>query len=127
MNERDWTRGLSHAAYITINGINMFLCLLRFLKYCDFQPRMGVVTRTLTRAFQDLAHFFALVFIVMAVYTFLGQIVFGSKVKQFSSLAQAWSSHVTVPFTVHHTPRVRNQRQQQAFTPPYLQSLPANG
>ena len=118
-----------HAAYITINGINMFLCLLRFLKYCDFQPRMGVVTRTLTRAFQDLAHFFALVFIVMAVYTCLGQIVFGSKVKQFSNLAQVWSSHhVTVPFTIHHAPRVRNElaAAAHAFTPPHLQSLPTN-
>lgn len=76
-------------AYITMQGINMFLCLLRFLKYCDFQPRMGVVTRTLTRAFQDLAHFFALVFIVLTLYTFLGQIVFGSKIKQFSTLGQA--------------------------------------
>jgi hypothetical protein len=46
--------------------------LYRYTKYCDFQPRMGVVTRTLSRAFQDLAHFFSLVFIVMALYTFLG-------------------------------------------------------
>jgi hypothetical protein len=75
--------------YITFHGVNIFLCLLRFLKYCDFQPRMGVVTRTLSRAFQDLAHFFFLVFIVLALYTFLGQIVFGAQVKQFSTLSQA--------------------------------------
>ena len=32
-----------HVLYITFHGVNIFLCLLRFLKYCDFQPRMGVV------------------------------------------------------------------------------------
>jgi|AntAceMinimDraft_5_1070358.scaffolds.fasta_scaffold20682_2 hypothetical protein len=75
--------------YVTFHGVNIFLCLLRFLKHCDFQPRMGVVTRTLSRAFLDLVHFFALVAIVLGIYTFLGQIVFGSHVQQFSTLAQA--------------------------------------
>jgi hypothetical protein len=42
--------------YNTLNGINIFLSLLRFLKYCDFQPRLGVVTRTLARAFQAGAY-----------------------------------------------------------------------
>ena len=73
------------SAYATINGINIFLCLLRFLKYCDFQPRMGVVTRTLSLAFQDLAHFIALLLIILFLYATMGTIVFGSKIEQFST------------------------------------------
>mmetsp|Transcript_10574 Transcript_10574/g.42685 ORF Transcript_10574/g.42685 Transcript_10574/m.42685 type:complete len:2274 (-) Transcript_10574:246-7067(-) len=72
-------------AYATMNGINIFLCLLRFLKYCDFQPRMGVVTRTLSLAFQDLAHFIALLLIILFLYATMGTIVFGSKIEQFST------------------------------------------
>ena len=71
--------------YATMNGINIFLCLLRFLKYCDFQPRMGVVTRTLSLAFQDLAHFIALLLIILFLYATMGTIVFGSKIEQFST------------------------------------------
>ena len=73
------------SAYATMNGINIFLCLLRFLKYCDFQPRMGVVTRTLSLAFQDLAHFIALLLIILFLYATMGTIVFGSKIEQFST------------------------------------------
>jgi hypothetical protein len=72
-------------AYATMNGINIFLCLLRFLKCCDFQPRMGVVTRTLSLAFQDLAHFIALLLIILFLYATMGTIVFGSKIEQFST------------------------------------------
>ena len=72
-------------AYATMNGINIFLCLLRFLKYCDFQPRMGVVTRTLSLAFQDLANFIALLLIILLLYATMGTIVFGSKMEQFST------------------------------------------
>ena len=101
--------------YNTINGINIFLCLLRFLKYCDFQPRMGVVTRTLARAFQDLAHFFILVFVVMLMYTFLGQIVFGSKIKQFSTIAQ--SARTVSSWTLAGDDRGRALQLHPSFTP----------
>ena len=75
--------------YGTFNGINIFLCLLRFFKAADFQPKLGIVTRTIGKSFQELAHFFALLGIVCMMYTFLGQVVFGSKLLQFSTLAQA--------------------------------------
>ena len=75
--------------YGTFNGINIFLCLLRFFKAADFQPKLGIVTRTIGKSFQELAHFFALLGIVCAMYTFLGQVVFGSKLLQFSTLSQA--------------------------------------
>ena len=75
--------------YGTFNGINIFLCLLRFFKAADFQPKLGIVTRTIGKSFQELAHFFSLLAIVCLMYTFLGQVVFGSKLLQFSSLSQA--------------------------------------
>lgn len=75
--------------YQTFHGINIFLCLLRFFKSCDFQPKLGIVTRTIGMAFQELAHFVSLLGVVAMVYTCLGHVVFGSKVEQFSSLTQA--------------------------------------
>ena len=47
----------SRGIYVTINGINIFLCLLRFFKAADFQPKLGIVTRTVGKSFQELAHF----------------------------------------------------------------------
>jgi hypothetical protein len=51
--------------YYALNGINILLLLARLLRRLDFQPRLGVVTRSLARAGPDLAHFavvFGLVF-----------------------------------------------------------------
>ena len=33
--------------YMALNAINLFLVLLRVIKLMDFQPRLGVITRTL--------------------------------------------------------------------------------
>jgi hypothetical protein len=75
--------------YVTINGINIFLCLLRFFKAADFQPKLGIVTRTVGKSFQELAHFFALLSAVCLMYLIFGQVVFGDKVQQFSNLSQS--------------------------------------
>ena len=75
--------------YGTLNGVNIFLCLLRFFKAADFQPKLGIVTRTIGMAFQELLHFFMLLGVVCGMYTLLGQVVFGSKVYGFSTTTQA--------------------------------------
>lgn len=75
--------------YMLINGINVFLLLVRVLELCDFQPRMGIVTRTLERAASDLGHFIVLMTIMLMGYAMMGHLVFGTTLQSFSTL---WNS-----------------------------------
>ncbi|GAQ83617.1 Ca2+-modulated nonselective cation channel polycystin [Klebsormidium nitens] len=77
------------AVYAGINGINIFFMILRILKHMHFQPRMGVLTRTLVEAGPDILNFFILWTIVFLGYSFMGHIVFGRSVDFFRSLG--WS------------------------------------
>jgi len=77
------------AAYMTINGVNVFFMMLRILKLCDFQPRMGIVTRTLILAASDISHFIVLLAIVLLGYSMMGHLVFGTTLRAFSTL---WDS-----------------------------------
>jgi len=94
--------------YVTINGINIFLCLLRFFKAADFQPKLGIVTRTVGKSFQELAHFFALLSAVCLMYLIFGQVVFGDKIQQFSSLAQ--SAQTVISWTLSGNDRGAGER-----------------
>ena len=98
----------SRGIYVTINGINIFLCLLRFFKAADFQPKLGIVTRTVGKSFQELAHFFALLSMVCLVYLIFGQVVFGDKVQQFSSLGQ--SAQTVIGWTLSGNDRGAGER-----------------
>ncbi|GAQ92259.1 Ca2+-modulated nonselective cation channel polycystin [Klebsormidium nitens] len=77
------------AVYAGINGINIFFMILRILKHMHFQPRMGVLTRTLVEAGPDILNFFILWTIVFVGYSFMGHLVFGRSVDFFRSLG--WS------------------------------------
>ena len=78
--------------YNTTFGINIMLLLFLFLKVIDFQPRLGIVTRTLSVAFQDLAHCFAILTIVFLVYAALGHITLGGQLEVFSSMESTCQS-----------------------------------
>ncbi|KAK3241418.1 hypothetical protein CYMTET_48806, partial [Cymbomonas tetramitiformis] len=72
--------------YMTMNGICSFLLIMRILKLCDFQPRMGIITRTLAVAASDLYHFFLLLLIIFLGYAITGHLVFGTTIKGFSEM-----------------------------------------
>eukprot|EP00897_Mesotaenium_endlicherianum_P002937 jgi/Mesen1/2671/ME000167S01821 len=55
----------------------------------DFQPRMGIITRTLSAASPELLHFFILWLIVFVGYATFGHLVFGRTIDQFRSLASS--------------------------------------
>lgn len=75
--------------YMTLNGINIMLTLLRILKLMDFQPRLGVVTRSLGLAASDLGHFFILAMIIFLGYSMMAHLIFGYSIKNFSTLGLA--------------------------------------
>ncbi|CAI5491725.1 unnamed protein product [Closterium sp. Naga37s-1] len=74
------------AVYFALQGINVFVMVLRLLKLMDFQPNMGLMTRTLRVAMPSLLHFFILFFLVFVAYATYGYLVFGMTLEQFSTL-----------------------------------------
>eukprot|EP00271_Cylindrocystis_brebissonii_P012760 TRINITY_DN31_c0_g1_i5.p1 TRINITY_DN31_c0_g1~~TRINITY_DN31_c0_g1_i5.p1 ORF type:complete len:1582 (+),score=269.36 TRINITY_DN31_c0_g1_i5:725-5470(+) len=75
------------ALYFALQGINVLLMVLRILKLMDFQPRMGIITRTVAKAAPDLAHFFLFFFVIFFGFAVFGHLVFGRSIDQFRTMA----------------------------------------
>jgi len=65
--------------YLSMSGVIVMLLILRLLKLLDFQPRLGLVTRTLARAAADLSHFSMLFVAVVGGFSITGHVLFGSR------------------------------------------------
>jgi len=78
--------------FILLNSVSVLLMILRVLKILHFQPRMGLVTRTIQRAFVDLAHFTFLFFFVTTGYAIVGHLTFGSEIYEFSNVGLAFET-----------------------------------
>ena len=65
------------AWYYALNGLNILLLIGRVLKLMDFQPRLGVVTRSLALAGPDLIHFCLVCGMVFVGYAMMGHLILG--------------------------------------------------
>ena len=65
------------------------LFVLRVMKDADFQPRIALVTRTVSNAASDLAHFIVLFGSVAIGYSISGTILFGHQYDAFSTLSNS--------------------------------------
>eukprot|EP00937_MAST-01D_sp_MAST-1D-sp2_P002085 g2085.t1 len=82
--------------YVALNVVSVILMTARVIKLLDFQPRLGLVTRTLAVAALDLCHFFLVFVLVLCSYGYIGHISFGPTLKRFSSFGLAISTLVAV-------------------------------
>ena len=92
------------AWYYALNGINILLLIGRVLKRMDFQPRLGVVTRSLALAGPDLIHFCLVCGMVFVGYAMMAHLIFGNTI-QVSRMQQMPPVSVSVcecGFMVHH-------------------------
>ncbi|CAI5971213.1 unnamed protein product, partial [Closterium sp. NIES-64] len=77
---------MCRAVYFALQGINLFLMMVRLLKFMDFQPYLGVITRSLALATPSLLHFFLLSFAVFFCFSMYAYLVFGGALEQFSTV-----------------------------------------
>ena len=77
------------AWYYALNGINILLLIGRVLKRMDFQPRLGVVTRSLALAGPDLIHFCLVCGMVFVGYAMMAHLIFGNTI-QVSGSVTGW-------------------------------------
>lgn len=100
------------AWYYALNGINILLLIGRVLKRMDFQPRLGVVTRSLALAGPDLIHFCLVCGMVFVGYAMMAHLIFGNTIQVSAS-----SYHVTINcFNFLSSGPVRCQQTTTALT-----------
>jgi hypothetical protein len=73
----------------TVSCYSIAFMTFRTLKLLDFQPRLGLVTRTISKAAQDLLHFGLIFVFVFFAYACMGHLTFGGSVTQFSTLSKS--------------------------------------
>ena len=62
----------------------------------DFQPKMALITRTLSNTMVDLAHFFVLFTIVWMGYTIAGYQLFGHLFVDFSNFSRGATALIVI-------------------------------
>ncbi|GMH94595.1 hypothetical protein TL16_g12950 [Triparma laevis f. inornata] len=65
-----------------INGVALLLLIMRLLKNLDFQPRLGLVTRTLSNAVVNLSHFILVFGLIFFSYSVMGHLAFGGELEK---------------------------------------------
>ena len=73
-------------------GIVVTIFTFKVVKSLDFQPRMGLITRTLSKAGSNLVHYFVLFIFVFLGYFVVGNVIFGSQFGAMSTLPRAFES-----------------------------------
>lgn len=79
-------------AYMEVNGICMLLVMLRLLKLLDFQPKLGLITKTIFKAASDLGHFMIIFVFVVGIYTVQAYYLFGNSIEDFSNPGAAFNT-----------------------------------
>lgn len=79
--------------YMQLHGFCLIIVLLRLMKLLDFQPRLGLVTKTIAHAMTDLVHFFVLLCVILGVYWIMSYYLFGGQMYAFSNMQLAFHSN----------------------------------
>ena len=80
-------------SYMQLHGFCLIIVLLRLMKLLDFQPRLGLVTKTIAHALVDLIHFFILLCVILGVYWVMSYYLFGAQIEAFSKLDMAFHAN----------------------------------
>ena len=76
------------------NVICVVLATMRLIKLLDFQPKLGLVTRTIAKAKNDLFHFLLILLTILLVYAVCGLVIFGEICESFSEFGKAFETVV---------------------------------
>ncbi|KAJ1489415.1 Polycystin cation channel-domain-containing protein [Baffinella frigidus] len=71
---------------LTVNFVSILLCILRFFKYYQFQPRLQIVNKTMGAAVVHLYHFMLIFGIILCGFAVLGHLNFGKQSRDFVTI-----------------------------------------
>ena len=78
--------------YSICNICVLFFALFTFFKIFHDHPQLGIVTATLAEGASELAYFGIVYVVVNLHYMFIGTILFGNELLEFSNLIEAWNT-----------------------------------
>merc|ERR1712079_664648 len=64
----------------------------RFFKAFSAQPRLSLVTQTITKASIDVLHFAVVFLTVFMIYTFSAMILFGQELEEFANFSRSFNT-----------------------------------
>ncbi|KAK9805176.1 hypothetical protein WJX72_003648 [[Myrmecia] bisecta] len=79
------------AAFTAVQGIILVLLMIRWVQQWHFQPKLGIVTRTLARSLPDLAHLGVSVAVTLVVLAMSVHLILGERARALSTYAGAVS------------------------------------
>ena len=78
--------------YSSCQGIVVILYTFKVIKSLDFQAGIGLITRTLSTAGNNLIHYLILFMFVFCGYSVAGNVMFGSQFADFSTITRAFQT-----------------------------------
>ena len=69
-----------------VNFVNCLLCVFRFFKFYQFQPRLQIVNKTLAASTVNLYHFTIIFFVIFVGFAVIGNIMFGGQYRDFHTI-----------------------------------------
>ncbi len=108
------TLGDLQGYFASFSGISVILLVFKLIASLDFQPKMGLITRTLSSAGSNMAHFMALFSLVFIGYAVVGNLMFGSLYAGMATLAD--TCQTLMFFTLDFDPSLFYAQMNHAIT-----------
>ncbi|KAK9805301.1 hypothetical protein WJX72_012052 [[Myrmecia] bisecta] len=86
------------AAFTAVQGIILVLLMIRWVQQWHFQPKLGIVTRTLARSLPDLAHLGVSVAVTLVVLAMSVHLILGERALALSTYAGIGGVHLRRDF-----------------------------
>lgn len=85
--------------YRILAFVNLFVLMVRFFKAFGGQPKLAVITKTMSMAAVDIAHHMVIMTILLLTFMFAGMFIFGQEVVEWGSFQGALSTTLYIWFT----------------------------
>jgi hypothetical protein len=73
----------------TMIAVYIVVMMLRFFKAFRANPRLNVVAQTMVDGATDIVHFFVVFILIFVAFSVAGQVMFGTKMRDFSSISKS--------------------------------------
>lgn len=99
-----------YTGYSFLQGVVLFLLMLRLIQYLSFQPRLAIVSGTLARMMPDLIHFIVVFVFMACMFAMILTLEFGYRVQEVSTYGDALS--LMLEYIVVRNPMGRGNTNQ---------------
>ena len=78
-----------YTLYGATNVVSLLFMIIRLLKSLNYHPKLAIVSNTIGLAAEDLMHFSFVFVAVLSIYSFMGMVIAGRQMVEFSTFDRA--------------------------------------